>query len=1041
MSGISSWSIRQPVPTLVLFLGLTLVGALGFAGLRTNNMPDIDIPSLTVTVNQPGSAPSEMETQITRIVEDALAGIGNVEHISSTVTEGTSTTTVQFAIDANVDRASNDVRNAVSSVQYRLPAVAQQPVIERTTSSGAAILTFTLESSGRSAQELSWLVDDEIAKTLLAIRGVAKIKRAGGVDRAVRVLLDPDRLIALGITATRISQTLASVNLTQTGGRMDVGAREQTVRTLGGTSDIGRLGDVAVSTSNGTAVRLRELGRIEDSWSEPRQRARLNRDEVIAFSVYRSTGSSEVDVTGAVRKAVERWNAGGSGVRLREVSSSTDFVQEAYNASLETLWIGALLAVGIVWLFLRDWRATLVASVALPLSLIPTFAVMDWFDVSLNTITLLALSLVVGILVDDAIVEIENIVRHMHTSGRGAYTAAIEAADEIGLAVVATTASIISVFLPVAFMPGIPGRIFASFALATCVSVLFSLVVARMLTPLLGAYFLKPGAGEEPTQRWMPAYLSLLSLALCHRVVALALGLGFFVASMALAVRLPTDFIVAADRGRSVVSVSLPPGSTLDQTDAVVLAMTRILGAHPEVVDVYATEGAETQAGLGGASSAGEVNSATVTINLVPGARRTLSQQQLERIFSGELAAIPGARIQFGADGQSGAKFTVTLVADDASALGVAEEALRSEIGTVAGLRNPFSKTSLAKPEIVIAPDTVLAAQLGVTTSAIADAIKIATVGDNDQNLPKLNLGNRRLSIVVALDEASRNDLGKLANLPVSGTSTTVPLGAVADIRFAAGPSEITRYDRRRSLALEAEMDGLTLGQAQTAVAELPAMRHLPPGVANAATGDGERLGELMRGFAIAIFAGVVLTYFTLVLLFGGFVQPATILVALPLSIGGALGLLFVCGYALSITSLIGLLMLMGISAKNAILLVDYAIVAMRDRGLSCHAALLDSAAKRARPILMTSLAMAGGMLPIAFGYGADAESRAPMAVAVIGGLASSTILSLVYVPVVFSLMDGLQAILGRVLRPLVNCTETPGADGQALPVPTRQDA
>ncbi|MCW6513078.1 efflux RND transporter permease subunit [Lichenifustis flavocetrariae] len=1018
-NGLSSWSIRHPISTIVLFLGLTLAGLLGFSGLRTNNLPDIDLPSVTVTVSQPGAAPSELETQATRIVEDALAGISNIDHISSTVSEGTSVTTVQFLISANIDRATNDVRNAVSSVQSKLPAAAEQPVVQRVDSTGNAILTFALDAPNKTIEAQSWLVNNDIAKTLLGVTGVSKIERAGGVDRAIRLRLDADRLMALGVTATKLSQALAGVNVDQPGGRMDVGGREQTVRTVGGATTLSQLADVAVSGTGSTAIRLRDLGRLDDSWSEARQRARFDGREVVAFSVYRTMGSSEVDVAKGVRRAVASMNASDAGLHLEEVTSSTGFVQDAYDASVETLWIGALLAIGIVWIFLRDWRATLVSAVALPLSLIPTFAVMDWYDISLNTITLLALSLVIGILVDDAIVEIENIVRHMRGSGRTAYQAAIEAADEIGLAVVATTATLIAVFLPVAFMAGIPGKIFAAFALATCVSVAFSLLVARMLTPLMAAYLVRADGHEEQQPVWLPAYLAVLRLALRHRAITVVLGLLFFTGSMGLATRLPVDFMAAADRGRSLASVTLPPGATLDQTDAVVLAMNKILRAYPEVTTVYATEGAQTQAGIGAANSAGEVNTATVTINLKPRGKRGRSQQQLEKLFTEGLRAIPGARIQFGADGQSGAKLTVTLVGDDPTALSRVVDQLQVEMRGVRGIMNPYSTASLAKPEIVITPKTDQAAERGVTTSAIADAVKIATVGDIDQSLPKFNLADRQLSIVVSLDEHARSDPAMLANLPVAGSSSTVPLGSVADIGFAAGPSEITRFDRRRSMAIEAAMDGITLGEAGTAISSLPTMRDLPAGVHEEKSGDSERLGETTHGFATAIVTGVVLMYFTLVLLFGGFIQPLTILVALPLSFGGALGLLYLCGYALSITALIGLLMLMGIAAKNSILLVDYALMALRDTGLPIQEALLDAARKRARPIIMTSLAMGGGMLPIALGYGTDAESRAPMAVAVIGGLASSTVLSLVYVPVVFSLMHGLQRRAGGLLARL----------------------
>lgn len=488
MNKLSAWSIRNPIPTIVLFLVLVLAGIMGFRSLGINNMPDIDIPTVIVTVTQPGAAPSELETQVTRIIEDSVVGLGDVDHVRSTVNEGVSTTNVEFALGTDTDRAVDDVGNAVSGIRANLPADAEEPVVQRLDISGGAILTFVLKAPAMSPQEISWFIDNEVAKAALSVSGVSKIERAGGVEREIRVRLDPDRMMALGITAAEISQQLRDVNTDQPGGRVTIGSGEQTVRTLGAAASADALGDTSLTLSDGRVIRLSDVGRVEDSWAEPRQSALLNGEDVVAFSVYRTVGSSEVHVTEAVRETVAEIDRAREDVSIEEVTSSTQFVEEGYDAALEALWIGALLAIVVVWLFLRDWRATFVSGVALPLSLIPTFAVMGAFGVTLNSVTLLALSLVVGILVDDAIVEIENIVRHMRQSGKNAYHSAMEAADEIGLAVVATSATIVAVFLPVAFMPGIPGQFFLSFAIAACVSVTFSLLVARTLTPLMGAF-------------------------------------------------------------------------------------------------------------------------------------------------------------------------------------------------------------------------------------------------------------------------------------------------------------------------------------------------------------------------------------------------------------------------------------------------------------------------------------------------------------------------------------------------------------------------
>ncbi len=1035
MNAISSWSIRNPVPTVVLFVILALAGTYSYFQLRINNMPDIDLPTVTVSVAQPGAAPSELQIQVTQVIENALASIDDVEDVSSTVNEGSSTTTVEFTLGTDSERAANDVRNAVSTVENSLPAGAQTPVVSRVSATGEAILTFVIESQAKSLEELSWFVDNEVGKALLAAGDVSKVERSGGVNRAIRVKLDPDRLAALGITVADVSQALATVNVNQPGGRTTVGGQEQTVRTLASVETVQGLADTRIALTPAGDVRLADLGEVEDSWEEPRQRARLDGREVVAFSVYRATGSSEVGAAEAVREAVSSLALSHPDIAFAEVTSSSDFVIESYDAAIEALWIGALLAIGVVWLFLRDIRATLVSATALPLSLIPTFAVLSLFDISLNNITLLALSLVVGLLVDDAIVEIENIVRHMRQSGKGSYDSAMAAADEIGLAVVATTATIIAIFVPVAFMPGIPGKFFKDFAVATCVSVAFSLLVARMLTPLMSAYLVKSGGHRDDKPAWLPTYLWILKGALRHRWITLFAGFAFFLGSIMLAGLLPTEFMPATDRSRTILSVSLPPGSTLEDTDRVVLQIVDALKDELEVESIFASEGTSTSAGAGpgSSSSSASVTSARVTINLVPRGERAASQGEFETRISAKLAAIPGARIQAGGGGFSGAKVSVTLVGDKPDTLTEASDALLGQMRGVSGLLNPTSTASAARPEIIITPDKARAAEAGVTATAIASTISIATMGDADANLAKFNLGDRQIPIIVSLTDAAIGDPQKIALLPLTGSKATVPLGSVADIGYGSGPASIRRVDRQQSATIEAQLSGLALGEAAAKIAQLPIMKDLPAGVSEVKQGDQARLQELVSGFILAIVSGILLMYATLVLLFRGFIHPITILVALPLAVGGALGLLVVTGSSLAISAFIGLLMLMGIAAKNSILLVEYAIVARRDRGLSRADALLDAAAKRARPIIMTSMAMALGMLPIALGFGADAESRAPMAIAVIGGLISSTLLSLVYVPVVFTFMDDLQNLLGRVLGRLLVRDEPAAAPAQPI--------
>ena len=1042
MTGISSWSIQHPIPVIVLFLVLTVAGVAGFSSMRVNNVPDIDLPAVVVTVAQPGAAPPELETQVTRLIEDAVAGLGAIEHIRSIVNDGISVTTIEFVLGIDPDRATNDVRNAVSTIRSELPADAEEPVVSRIDAAGGSLLTYVVRAPDLAPEELSWFVDNDVAKALLAIEGVSQVDRQGGVDREIQVRLDPSRLAALGVTAGDVSGQLRRINANLPGGRATVGSGEQSIRTLGSALSIEALAATRIDLADGRTVRLSDLGTVEDSWAEPRARARFDGEEVVGFGVVRTRGTSEVRVAEATREEIARLDAARADVEFEEVTSSVQFVEESYLASVEALLLGALLAVAVVWFFLRDARATLISAVAMPLSLLPTFAVMAWIDQSFNIVTLLALSLTVGILVDDALVEIENIVRHMR-QGKAPYPASLEAADEIGLAVVATTFTILAVFVPVGFMPGVVGQFFKAFAIASCVSVAFSLVVARTLTPLLCAYLLRSSdlrAHVEPG--WIRVYAKLLSWALGHRQIVLFTGLAIFVGSLGLAALLPSDFVPVSDRGRSVLSVELPPGTSLAESDAVVARITSMLEERSEVASVYAAIGTSlTEMGPGGGgTSHGEVRKSTVTVNLVPRGSRALTQQEFEAQIGESLRRVPGARVRFGADGSSGAKLSIALAGDDPALLAQASRRVEREMRQVEGLSNVASTANLARPEILIRPKRDKAAALGVSAATISQVARVATLGDVDASLPKFNLADRQIPIRLILIEQARRDADTIANLrvPTQGGGS-VPLSAVADVEFGAGPSQIDRLDRRRSASIEAELAGIPLGEANERVHALPALRELPAGVSELPAGDSERMGELFTGFAIAFGTGVLLMYVVLALLFEGFAHPFTILTALPLSFGGAFGMLLLSGRALSLPALIGILMLMGIAAKNSILLAEYALTARARGGLSRHDALIDAGRKRARPIVMTTFAMGAGMLPIALGFGADVEFRSPMAIAVIGGLLTSTVLSLVFVPVAFTYVDDIQGFLAKRLGGWARAER--GGSARAATLPTGEPA
>jgi HAE1 family hydrophobic/amphiphilic exporter-1 len=1010
MNQISSWSIRNPIPIILLFLLLTLAGVVGFMGMRINNNPDVDFPMVAVTAARPGAAPAEMEVQVTRLIEDSIAGLSGVRHIYSNVSDGVSSTTIEFELGTDTERATNDVRNAMSGVRASLPQDMQEPTVQRIDITGDALITYVVRSPTMTPEEISWFIDNEVSRSLLALGGVGEVNRSGGVDREMRVELDPQRLSAYGVTAAQVSQALTNVNNNLPGGRVTVAGSERAVRTLGAATSLEQLRETLVPLDGGRTVRLRDLGTVEDKWGEPRRIARYDGQEAVTFNFLRSRTASEVTVAKKVRAEVLRLDEANPNLTIQQVTSSVQYIEESYIASLEALGLGALLAVIVVFIFLRDWRATLIAATAMPLSLIPTFAILGPMDQSLNVVTLLALSLTIGILVDDAIVEIENIVRHMR-DGKAPYNAAIEAADEIGLAVVATTGTIIAVFAPVGFMPGIIGQFFKAFALAACVSVFFSLVVARTLTPLMAAFLLKHTNHEDRDPFWMGGYLRALRWSLANRWKVFLLGILFLVGSVGVSIvaKMSFEFMSPADEGRAAFQIETPPGSTLAQTDAIVQEVTRRLEARDEVTSVYAAIGGQ------------DVNQANVYADMVPKGERALSQQAFAREMVDELKAIPGARIRAGIAQQGGGpgdgtSYTFSILGDDPATLDAAARKVEEEMRGVPGLANVVNTAAIARPEIVVTPRADEAARAGVTAGSISQAVRVATIGDIDQNLPKYNLGDRQIPIRLQLTEDAREDLTVIENLRVpTASGGQVPLSAVADVAFGAGPATVSRQDRSRIASITAELDGITTGAAGTAVNNLPSVKNLPAGVRQVPAGDAEFIQEMLVGFGIAFISGILLMYAVLTLLFKSFAYPVTIMAALPLAIGGAFIALAIADKNFSMSALIGVLMLMGIAAKNSILLVDYVIMSEKD-GMNRHEAIMDAAHKRARPILMTTFAMGAGMVPIAIGWGADVEFRSPMAVAVLGGLISSTFLSLLYIPAIFTIVDDIAGWVRRHL-------------------------
>ncbi|WP_211466871.1 efflux RND transporter permease subunit [Collimonas silvisoli] len=1003
---VSSWSIRKPVPAILCFFLLTVFGLISFHKLQIQDFPDMDLPTITIVATLEGAAPSQLENEIARKIEDKLASLTLLDHITTTITDGSVTISVTFKLDKNSQAALSEVRNAVDSARANLPTEMSDPTVSKSEAAGSALLTYTATSSALDEQDLSWFIDNDFSKAVLAVKGVASVSRIGGIDREIRIDLDPVLMAGLGLTAETVSSQLKEMQRERSGGQTDIGDQRQSTRTLAGVGSVQELAALSIATGDGRRVRLDRIARVSDGAAARSSFAYRDGKPVIGVKITRTRGSSDVTVLRDLRTAIAKFGAANPQVKLIEASNTVASIEDNYEGSMSMLIEGAVLAIIVVWWFLRDWRATLVSAAALPLSIIPTFGFVYLAGYSLNTITLLSLSLVVGILVDDAIVEIENIARHLRM-GKTPYQAAMEAADEIGLAVIATTFSLVAVFLPTAFMSGIPGLIFRQFGITASVAVLMSLLVARLLTPMMAAYLLKTGTEEEHDSILMVRYLRWMQQCLGNRERTVLAVAAFLLLSAVMALSLKTSFIPAQDKAQTQVALELVPGSTIEDTRKISVQAEQLLRTIPAVKTVFSA------VGTGSSDTSGNVRKATLTVDLSPRSERKQKQSGVEEGMRMVLRNLPGTRVTVGGS-NNGEKLDITLAGSDSGLLESAAAALEAQLRTLKGIGNVSSSAGLQQPEVQFKPDSARAASFGVTAGAVADAIRIGTYGDYSSSLPKLNLPERQIALRVQMDPSQRTSIDDIGQFRVAGTNGKIAIASVGELSMGSGPSQIDRLDRERNITLSVELNGRTLGEVDKEVKQLVAFKQLPAGVHRVQQGELQNMSELFQSFGMAMAIGIFCVYAVLVLLFHDFLQPATILCALPLSLGGALFSLLITHMSFSMPSVIGLLMLMGIVTKNSILLVEYAIVALHQHGMSRLEAVIDACHKRARPIVMTTIAMGAGMLPNALGLGAEPSVRQPMAIVVIGGLLTSTLLSLLVIPVVFTYVDDFEQWLKK---------------------------
>lgn len=1012
----SALSIRHPVPAVLLFILLTVLGIVGFQRLQIQNLPDMDLPTINVSASLEGAAPEQLETEVARKIEDKLTSLRKLDHVTTTITEGSVSISVSFAIDKDGNEAVEEVRNAVDSAQAELPAGMQAPTVSKLTSAGSAMLTYTIESSAMDEQELSWFVDNNVTKSMQAVQGVSKVSRIGGVSREIEIDLDPALMAGLGVTPSDVSAKLKEMQSDSSGGQGDVGRQRQSLRTLGRVQDPTELAAISIPAASGSSVTLGQIASIVDGHAERSSLAYLNGRNTIAFQITRSLGYGDAAVATRVRDQIKTFAEQHPDVRIAEISNTVKPATENFKGSMHLLFEGAVLAVLVVWWFLRDWRSTIVSATALPLSIIPTFGAMYLCGFSLNVVSMLAIALVIGILVDDAIVEVENIERHLRM-GKPPMEAAMEAADEIGLAVIATTFTLVAVFLPTAFMGGIPGVLFREFGVTASIAVLFSLLVARLLTPMMAAYFLRANHAVEKDSWLMTRYLGAIRTTLKHRRTTMIAAGIILAVSLSMIPALPSGFLPAGDESQTSVSLTLPPGSKLDETTSIANRAAELLRKVPEVRQVFAYVGTSSSGAGFDSGNTADQSSATLTVELVDRSERGIKQSQVEEKMREVLRDLPGARVGVGGGG-NGEVLQVTLASDDGNLLNMVARSVEADIrNKVTGIGNVSSSAALQRPEIRIHPDYARAASLGVTSQAIGDAMRIGTYGEYEQNLPKINLSDRQIDIRVRMAPNVRQDVADIGQLRVSGTKGQVALASLGDISFGSSPSQIDRLDRTRNVTLSVELNGRPLSEVNDEVSRLSSVINLPKSVQLVQQGELQRVTEMMGSFFLAMAIGIFCVYAVLVLLFHDFLQPVTILSALPLSLGGALFALLASDLSFSMSAVIGLLMLMGIVTKNSILLVEYAIMARRDHGMSRYDALVDACHKRARPIVMTTIAMGAGMLPTALGIGTDPSFRQPMSVVVIGGVITSTLLSLLVVPVIFTYVDDFEQWLRRKTR------------------------
>ena len=1011
--GISKASIQNPIPPLMLII--SVIGIFSYLKLPINAEPNISFPVLTITVTQNRASPEEMERSVTIPVEDAVASVADIRHITSSISEGESVTTLEFNLETDINKALNAVKNSISEIRASLPKTVDEPTIEVGDTEGGAIAYYAVESSQMNETELSAFIDDSIVKELLSLEGVQKVKRLGGRNREIRVEVNAEKLNAYKTGIDEISTQIRNISQNTPAGRTLTGEDEYSIKVMSKAADINKLRELPISLSDGRVIKLSEIASVKDRCNLDRSQSYLNGRRVVGFNVYRSRGASDTVVYERVNAAIEKKSAMYDNLRILPVYNSVDTTKESFSTARKTLIEGTILTVLVVFMFLHNLRSTIIAAIAIPLSILPAFAVMDFLGYTLNSISILALTLVIGILVDDAIVEIENIEKHLSMNKRP-YKAAIDASESIGFAVILISLTIIAVFLPVSFVSGITGQYFRQFGITVAAAVTGSLIVARTITPLLCAYILKPVTEhKEENSRYSSlknSYVYLLNLALSNRKKTAFASVLFLCLSFMGMTLIPTAFSPEGDNGLTQVSFTLSPNSTAETTAQRLLEIEKDVRAQDGVKSTFIT------------INNSDVSKAELLIVLKPHAERNFTKKEFQNSLGQRLTSLPDLIFSFNNE-MSQRDVSVLLTGKDARLLEDTAQVLKEQMKGIEGIQNIQEKLPLKRKELQVELSPYEASRQGVSVQSAGDVIRIATLGDTDSNLGKMSTPQKQLPIRVMLRENDRYSADVLKHLIVkSDTGRAVQLNTIASFCYGVSDAGIERFDRGRRIAVEADLiSGYTIGDILSKVHDLDILKNLPKSVFMPEYGDEEYMNEMFSQFGVAIISGLLLVYVLLSLLFNDLIEPFSIMLALPLSIGGAVIALLLYGGALDMSSIIGILMLMGIAAKNSILLTD-CINEKRRAGCDRYTSLIEAGEERARPIIMTTIAMIAGMVPSLFYGGSGATFRQSMAVTVIGGLTVSTVLSLLIVPVFYSYADDLRHKALTIIRAMTTVTK-----------------